>query len=109
MQPAAGVQHWCTGSKIQVIRIPENNLRTEIKKLALLYRLHRALGPDRHEDWCFNQSMVRLKNPGPGVAILRNQRELQECLAKVEKGKQLSTKIRREIPHTADQDNPYVP
>ena len=68
MQAAEFLDHLLTRTDMEVIGIPENDLRTHRAKLVGRDRLHRRLGADRHEDRCLDITPAGMQNPGTRLA-----------------------------------------
>lgn len=55
------------GSKIEMIRISKNNLRTDLFEFAVLNGFDIPKRADRHENRCFDGSVIGLQDSRPGT------------------------------------------
>jgi hypothetical protein len=65
-----------TGAKPKMIRIAEDDLRSDLLELARRHRLDGAVRADRHEYRCFDIAVREGESAATGAARRRRQREL---------------------------------
>ena len=65
------------GTKVQMVRVAEDDPRPQLLQLTLLYRFYRPLGPHRHENGCGNLAVTGQETTGTRSAIGMKYRKIQ--------------------------------
>ena len=71
MQSAQSADQFMAGTKIEVVGIAENNLRTEFFQSFVAQRLHSSLCAHRHEERSIDRTVRSIQDSVPGSADIR--------------------------------------
>ena len=69
VQPACPLDEVDPGSQREVIRVAEQDVDTRVAYLVGVQRLHRGMGPDRHERGSADRAVSRRQRSGACVAV----------------------------------------
>ena len=71
VQAARARDQRVTGTKVQVVRVPQDDLRAEVFQITVRDRLHGAARPHRHERWRLHDAMGGRQNSAAGGPVSR--------------------------------------